>query len=711
MNRLLALLLVLLTLLLPAPRGAATNFSVLFTYQGELREGNIPAQGTYEFRFSVHDSPTNAAFVPFTLPLTSILAVVYGRFTANLDFGPAAFDGNDRWLEIGVRTNGSLNAFTILSPRTRLTSTPHASVSRSAVGLQGRSVATNAPAPGDTLIWDGSSYVPGTAVAGVTNLDSRLAQLEAFRLLVITNDIDLDGIPNVLDNCPSTANPSQLDSDGDGIGDACDNCPFSYNPDQADSDMDGTGNACDTGNGQPDAPDNLFTDSNGDGIDGTIANAIFVTPSGNDANNGSIARPVATLAQGIALAAASGKDVYVAAGTYPLGGTLHLASGVSVYGQYSGPPLWQRGPANVTTLIGPATAVLASNLTAETHLEGFTIQSATTGAPGQSSYAVRILSSPGPVMVRYNMLLAGSGGSGLAGSDGITGTNGTPGNPGANGNCDASVSAPGGAGATSVCGRPGGTGGGGGYNTAAGGSGTTATNGAAGGAGGPSGDPGMNGVNGANGLPGSAGPNGSAAGVIGSVADGLYQPATGGSGLPGSPGQGGGGGGGGGGQSVNLSNDGTGNGGGGGGSGGCPSPQGGTGGGGGGGSFGVFIADSTVTVASNTIQTGNGGQGGAGGNGGAGGTGGGGGTGGQVCPTEVGRGGNGGTGGAGGASGAGAGGAGGPSIGIHHTNAALTQSGNAFTLGNGGSGGIGGVRPPAVVAPTGPAGLTANIVP
>lgn len=34
-------------------------------------------------------------------------------------------------------------------------------------------------------------------------------------------DDDHDGIANVLDNCPSIANPSQLDSDADGIGDAC----------------------------------------------------------------------------------------------------------------------------------------------------------------------------------------------------------------------------------------------------------------------------------------------------------------------------------------------------------------------------------------------------------------------------------------------------------------------------------------------------------
>lgn len=44
------------------------------------------------------------------------------------------------------------------------------------------------------------------------------------------NDPDGDGLPSALDNCPSAANPGQEDRDQDGKGDACDPCPDAFNP-------------------------------------------------------------------------------------------------------------------------------------------------------------------------------------------------------------------------------------------------------------------------------------------------------------------------------------------------------------------------------------------------------------------------------------------------------------------------------------------------
>jgi hypothetical protein len=71
-------------------------------------------------------------------------------------------------------------------------------------------------------------------------------------------DDDLDGVPNPIDNCPTTYNPGQENNDLDEWGDVCDddddndgyldfedNCPFVANGDQQDSDLDGVGDLCD----------------------------------------------------------------------------------------------------------------------------------------------------------------------------------------------------------------------------------------------------------------------------------------------------------------------------------------------------------------------------------------------------------------------------------------------------------------------------------
>jgi lysophospholipase L1-like esterase len=94
-----------------------------FTYQGQLNFKNGPANGVYNFTFTLY--ATNTGGAPVTGPVTNIaIGVSNGLFIATIDFGNA-FGGGGRWLEIGVETNGA-SGFTVLAPRQSVTPVPYA---------------------------------------------------------------------------------------------------------------------------------------------------------------------------------------------------------------------------------------------------------------------------------------------------------------------------------------------------------------------------------------------------------------------------------------------------------------------------------------------------------------------------------------------------------------------------------------------------------
>src|SRR5438552_7433800 len=99
--------------------------STIFTYQGRLAANGSPANGLYDFRFTIYKVETNGLVIAGPLTNTAV-AVSAGLFNISLDFGQQPFLGVNRWMEIAVRTNGSAGAFSTLDPRIRIASAPYA---------------------------------------------------------------------------------------------------------------------------------------------------------------------------------------------------------------------------------------------------------------------------------------------------------------------------------------------------------------------------------------------------------------------------------------------------------------------------------------------------------------------------------------------------------------------------------------------------------
>ena len=123
---------------LAATSTAQTPLGTAFTYQGRLDDSGQPANGPYDLQLTLFDADTGGNPIGPQVVLPSV-PVAAGLFTVPVDFGAAAFTGEARWLEIGVRPGGSGGPFTVLSPRQELTPSPNAVFSSTAAdaGLLG----------------------------------------------------------------------------------------------------------------------------------------------------------------------------------------------------------------------------------------------------------------------------------------------------------------------------------------------------------------------------------------------------------------------------------------------------------------------------------------------------------------------------------------------------------------------------------------------
>lgn len=150
---------------------AQTPLPTSFTYQGRLDETGLPANGSYDLQFSLWSAPSGGSQIGTTL-CTSNLQVTGGLFTVPLDFGATAFNGDARYLQIGVRPAGPPNAcasgtYTLLAPRQPLSAAPYALQTRGLYVDANRNVGIGAT-PSSKLTVAGGLSVFDTLNQGVT---------------------------------------------------------------------------------------------------------------------------------------------------------------------------------------------------------------------------------------------------------------------------------------------------------------------------------------------------------------------------------------------------------------------------------------------------------------------------------------------------------------------------------------------------------------
>ena len=150
-----------------------------FTYQGRLNDVGAPANGVYQMTFRLFNAASGpqqlAGFTFFGVMITN------GIFDVTLDYGSEVFDGSARWLEIGVRTNGSTAAFVTLTPRQPITSSPYAIVAERVSGpISDSQLSANIPRLNVPATFAGPITAPAFNGDGSALISVNAVSLEGF---------------------------------------------------------------------------------------------------------------------------------------------------------------------------------------------------------------------------------------------------------------------------------------------------------------------------------------------------------------------------------------------------------------------------------------------------------------------------------------------------------------------------------------------------
>lgn len=159
---------------------AAVPLSPGFTYQGLYEEGGIPVEGSFHPRFSLWDAETEGSQVGLSQTVIDT-PLIDGVFTVILnasgEFGPNAFNGEARWLQIEICSDDVCSATTVLGPRQPITGAPYAlgpwnrsaqgdlnyASGNVAIGTVTPEGALHVAAPGDVVFSGGAVGVTGVS--------------------------------------------------------------------------------------------------------------------------------------------------------------------------------------------------------------------------------------------------------------------------------------------------------------------------------------------------------------------------------------------------------------------------------------------------------------------------------------------------------------------------------------------------------------------
>jgi endosialidase-like protein/collagen triple helix repeat protein len=93
------------------------------TYQGELLKDGQLLNDSADLVFRLYDAASGGVLIGTPVSINNH-QVIDGRFTVQLNFGPGAFTGDARWIEIDLRSPSGAGSFTTLTTRQPVTAAP-----------------------------------------------------------------------------------------------------------------------------------------------------------------------------------------------------------------------------------------------------------------------------------------------------------------------------------------------------------------------------------------------------------------------------------------------------------------------------------------------------------------------------------------------------------------------------------------------------------